>query len=232
MPLKLAIVTDIRIYREGLQLVLGERDDFRVVATAGDSLTAETLVRAQRPHAALVDMTMPDALGCVRRLSCLGEGTRVVALTLPEAEGQILSCAEAGVSAYATRDASLEELARAIQAAARGELQCTPRVAGALLRRVSTLAGEQSWRDDPARHLTAREQEIFGLLCEGRANKEIALALRIEVSTVKNHVHKILEKLGASSRGEAAALARGQRRLSASSLRGPTGSLQEPSPRI
>ena len=109
-----------------------------------------------------------------------------------------------------TSDASVAELVAAIESVARGESLCTPSVAAALMRRLASLA--RSWADaDPIEPLTRREREILELIDEGLSNKQIAQRLRIELPTVKNHVHHILGKLGVHRRAEAAALARAAR---------------------
>src|SRR2546421_13075479 len=124
-----------------------------------------------------------------------------------EDHGDVLASAEAGAIAYVPREASLEDLVAVIECAVRGEAVCSPRVAGALLRRIAVLATDGRSDRVPAR-LTKREREIMGLIDEGLSNKEIAKRLRIEVATVKNHVHNILEKLQVHRRGEAAARVR------------------------
>jgi DNA-binding NarL/FixJ family response regulator len=98
-----------------------------------------------------------------------------------------------------TRNGSISELVAAARCAARGELNCSPRIAGTLVRRVAALAKEQYSATHLSR-LTQREREIADLLGQELSNKEIATRLRIEVATVKNHVHKVLEKLNAHSR--------------------------------
>src|SRR5262249_35072326 len=129
---------------------------------------------------------------------------RIVALAAPEAESEVLACAEAGVSSFVPRDASLDELVNAVECVARGGAVCSPRTTAILLHRIATMTrGLDSTRG--LERLTAREQEIMCLLASGRSNKEIARELGIETTTTKNHVHNILEKLKVRRRGEAAA---------------------------
>ena len=132
----------------------------------------------------------------------------MVALGVADADDHVLGCAEAGVAGYVPRDASLDDLVAVIESAFRGEAICSPRIAGSLLRRIATLAAGQNGTM-PLAHLTGREREIVRLIDRGLSNKEIARDLGIEVATVKNHVHNILEKLQVRRRGEAAARMRG-----------------------
>jgi DNA-binding NarL/FixJ family response regulator len=134
----------------------------------------------------------------------------MVALAVPDQEARVLACAEAGVSSYVPREASLADLAAAIESAARGEAVCSPRMTALLFRRVRVLSRV---RPEPAEvpELTARQWEIIDLIDEGLSNKEIARRLYIEVPTVKNHVHNILDKLQVRRRSEAAARVRGLR---------------------
>ena len=115
---------------------------------------------------------------------------------------------EAGAAGYLTRDASLRDLFAALSSAVRDEVLCSPRIVASLARRLARLAEQHATRPTPA-SLTAREAEVVGLLDAGLSNKEIATRLCIELPTVKNHVHHILEKLHVNRRGEAAARLRG-----------------------
>jgi DNA-binding NarL/FixJ family response regulator len=109
-----------------------------------------------------------------------------------------------GVSAYVTRDAEMEEFVATVVRCARGELHLPPRVADAMFRHVAHLSGRQAATGELP--LTARERDILALIRGGLSNKEIAQQLKLHLSTVKNHVHHILEKCGVSSRDQAAAL--------------------------
>ena len=115
-----------------------------------------------------------------------------------------MSGAEAGAAGYLLRSDPLVELVAVIGSVARGETRCSPRVAAALLRRVATLSHERRHQAEPTR-LTAREREVLQLVDDGLSNKQIARRLSIELRTVKNHVHHILEKFQVHRRAEAAA---------------------------
>jgi DNA-binding NarL/FixJ family response regulator len=131
----------------------------------------------------------------------------VVALGLLDSEAEVLAAAESGASGFVLRDACLDELIDCLETVARGDLRCSPSIAGALLRRLGTLASERP-RSDPVRDITWREREVLGLVEQGLSNKDIAGRLSIEVTTVKNHIHNILEKLGVRRRSDAAATLR------------------------
>jgi DNA-binding NarL/FixJ family response regulator len=124
---------------------------------------------------------------------------------VPQAAGAIVACAEAGAAGFVTEEETIEDLARAITNAARDELDCSPIITAALARRLAVLAGDEP-NVDATQRLTRREAEISEFLRRGLSNKEIASRLQIEVTTVKNHVHNILEKLGLSRRAEIARL--------------------------
>jgi len=208
--IRVAIVADIRLYREGLARILERQPNISVVATAATSDGSLAPLSQLAPDLILIDMAMPDSPAAIRRVAVAAPGAKVVSLSVREGEdhGDVLASAEAGAIAYVPREASLEDLVAVIECAVRGEAVCSPRVAGALLRRIAALATDGR-SDRVQAHLTSREREIMGLIDEGLSNKEIAKRLRIEVATVKNHVHNILEKLQVHRRGEAAARVRG-----------------------
>lgn len=201
------IVSDIRLYREGLAQVLGRESVFRLVGTASSPDDAMTQVRARPPDLLLVDMAMAESANLIRNIRAQIPDAKVVALSVMETERDVCACVEAGVSGYVARHASLSDLVATLESAARGEALCSPRMAATLIRRVAALARVQPAGSAQLR-LTPRELEILHLLDGALANKEIASRLGIEVATVKNHVHNILEKLQVHRRGEAAALAR------------------------
>ena len=201
------ILSDIRLYRDGLAEVLARRRSIAVVGSAAEREEGVGLAVELEPEVVLVDMAMPESLATVRELRAHVPGARVVALGVPEVEREVIDCAEAGVAGYVTRERSLADMVEAIQRAARGEALCSPAMTATLLRRVATLAAERAPEHAP---LTARELEIVRLIDEGLSNKQIAQRLCIEIATVKNHVHHILEKLKVRRRSEAAARVRGQ----------------------
>ena len=205
--LRVALVTDVCLYREGLAFSLERRAETEVVGTAAGRAEAVELVRRERPDALLLDMATADAPLLVHEAREAHAGVRVVALAIVETEEVVLRCAAAGVAGYVSRSASLDDLVETLASVARGELVCSRTIAGSLFRRVGALSGP---REDPAlARLTPREREIAALIGQGHSNKEISRRLRIGLSTVKNHVHNLLEKLQVPGRGAAAARLRG-----------------------
>jgi two-component system, NarL family, nitrate/nitrite response regulator NarL len=203
--IRVFIVTDVRLYREGLSALLGRMAHIAVVGTAGSAPEGVARVRDLQPDVVLLDTGAGGNAGASRDLLGSAPRARVVALAAPESEEDIIALAEAGVLGYVTRDESLDNLVTTIEGVARDEMACSPWMATVLVRRVQALAAA---RPRPTQRLTAREAEILELIAQGLSNKEIAARLFIEVTTVKNHVHNILEKLGVSRREEAVACTR------------------------
>jgi DNA-binding NarL/FixJ family response regulator len=156
-----------------------------------------------RPDVVLLDGVGEGRAEAIGTIVAAIPEVRVVAFGVSESESEIIACAEAGVAGLVSREASFADLVATIERVASGETLCSPRVATILLRRLATLAAQRNGK--PAAHLTTREHEILGLIDEGLSNKQIARRLHIEVPTVKNHVHNILEKLNVHRRYEAAA---------------------------
>ena len=204
--IKILIVSDIKFYRDGLTEVLNR---YHRVEVIGAFETIDAPLRSRKalsPDVLLLDMANANAIADLRQAHREFPGVRIVALGVVRRDGDIIACAEAGAAGYVFRDASLDELVATIESAVRGELRCSPEMAGALLRRVANLAGQRTMDGDT--HLTRREHEILDLVDRGFSNKQIAIRLFITVATVKNHMHNILEKLGVHTRSEAAARAR------------------------
>ena len=199
------VASDVRLYREGLAQMLRDATDIELIGAA--SCAAETLeqVRDSTPGVVLLDMAMEHAFSVAKHVARHSKNTKVVALGMPELETEVLSCAAVGIAGYVTRAGSVTDALEAIRAAARGEVQCSPRIAGFLFRHIATLASERSGAA-PAPGLTAREEQIVRLLQQGLSNKMISRTLGIELPTVKNHVHSILGKLGVHRRAEAVSL--------------------------
>jgi DNA-binding NarL/FixJ family response regulator len=201
--IRVVIAGDIRMYREGLSLHLEQDEQLEVVGTAADEGSTLRVACEVTPDVLLLDMAMRDSLRIVQQLRRAVPNTAVIALTIPEADSAVIACAEAGVAGFVMREASLADLVAAIISAARGEVNVSPRVAATLLRRVGSLAADRVAA--PLGALTARERDIASLIGEGCSNKQIAARLNVELATVKNHVHNILEKLQVGRRGEVAA---------------------------
>jgi two-component system nitrate/nitrite response regulator NarL len=202
------VLVGVRLYRDGIVDALRRDPRFHVVGSAASVRTAreelEGLLSA--PHVALLDVDLPEGFGAARALREAWPTLAVVALAVRETDDDVVSWAEAGVSGLVSRTASMGELLDAMAAAVDDKVLCSPAVAGALLRRVASMSTEGSGHDGPP--LTRREREIVLLIGDGLTNKQIARALHIELATVKNHVHNILEKLRVGNRTEAVNVAR------------------------
>jgi len=207
MSTRVLIVSSVCLYREGLSNILAQRGGIEVAGTATDAPEAVRAIEsfAARPDIVLLDMASPESPSNARLL--VGLGSSVLALTVPNRIDALLEFAELGISGFVTVDASVDELVEALESVARGEMLCSPSFAAALLRRVADLSRLQEALE-PAVNLTAREQEIVRLIDDGLSNKQIANRLCIQLATVKNHVHHIIEKVGAQGRVEAAARVR------------------------
>jgi two-component system nitrate/nitrite response regulator NarL len=197
------VAADVDLYAECLALALGARRDVTVVGTAPCRRDAARLVEESGADVLIVDVTCPEALRLIGDLVAYGSAPSVIAVAAPETESEIVACIEAGVSAFVPADASFADLLATLSRVGRGESVVSPRIATTLIRRVRELADAHA--ADSSQALTQRELEILALIDRGLSNKEIASALSIEVSTVKNHVHHILGKLDVSRRGEAPA---------------------------
>jgi two-component system nitrate/nitrite response regulator NarL len=202
------IFGEIRVYREGFAAILSKAG-LDVVGTGDDLDGTSVTIAATAPDVVLADIAGRDGVLALRRLSSAAHGVPIVAFGLYGEAEEVVACAEAGAAGYVTRDQSHRELIGVLETVSRGETLCSPRIAAALMRRVSLLATNGSRTADVK--LTRRELEIAELVEEGLSNKEIAHRLVIEVATVKSHVHNILEKLQVRRRSDAAAWLRARR---------------------
>jgi len=201
------ILSDVCLYREGLVRILAAEPDLRVVAAASSESEAAAELAVRATDVVLIDLATPRALDSARALARRFPGASIVALGVRDDEEGVVECAEAGITGYVHRDGTTAELIDAIRCAHTGELRCTRVAAGALIRRLAVLSGNVV-REGPPTRLTPRQVQIVRLLDEGLTNKEIASNLSISPATVRNHVHMILEKLGARTRARAAAVVR------------------------
>ena len=207
--IRVLIVSDIRLYRDGLARILDGEPRLDVVGIAADLPEAVRLSSERAAEVALVDMALPHSVGAVRDLAAGAPTLKIVALGVHESEQDLIAGAEAGVSGYVPRAASVADLVAVLESVGRGELLCSPGAAATLLRRVKALAAGREGAVS-AITLTPREREIALLLESGPSNKDIARQLGIEVATVKNHVHNLLEKLQVHRRAQAVARLQGR----------------------
>jgi DNA-binding NarL/FixJ family response regulator len=208
--INLLLVNETRLMGNVIAAALEGKPDINVVACTTNIDEAVKIVREQDVDVALVSTRLPDQ-GALKLTSIITEfkpSTKVLALGLTEEKQHVLRYVEAGATGYILKDDSLEGMIETIRAAQDGKVFVSPQIAAAIMERLATLARlfsdvESSITDTT--ELTARELEVLKLVGEGQTNQQIAEHLVIEVGTVKNHVHNILDKLHVSSRGEAAA---------------------------
>lgn len=203
------IGTEVRLYSDGIRQFLDGRPGYRVVGVAARSSELLLKVEQRLPDIVLLDEALPGALEGLRGIRRLHPACRVIALGEPVSDEALLAWAEAGVAGFVAREASVEDLLLSLEGSIKGELHCSPRVAGQLLRRLASRA-ELDPVQPPRLPLTGREAEIFRLVEMGLSNKEVAVQLGIEVGTVKHHVHNLLEKLRVRRRSEAIERLRGK----------------------
>ena len=203
--IRILICSPIRLYCEGLAKLLSGEPEFDVAGTACCGQDWIGAARRLDPGVVLVDLALPHGVEAIRALTRTVPAAHVVALSVPQDEGAVVACAQAGVTAFVSREASVGDLRCAVERAARGECPGPDWLVPMLLRRVAESADARAAALPAVERLTRREREVLGLMREGLSNKAIARRLHIELPTVKNHVHNILEKLEVSGRGEAAA---------------------------
>lgn len=204
----LLIVDDCRLYRDGLSAIMEHEYSAEAVRTAHDTLSMLRALDQRCPDVILLNIASIDSRALMRAARVHSPQSRLIVLGVSEDdEGEIVACAEAGVSGYHLRTGSLEDLVQLIASVVAGGSMCSPRVAALLMRRLAALASD-GHSDSKVLALTQREIQIVELLELGLSNKEIGARLCIEVATVKNHVHSLLAKLGVRRRSQAVAVLR------------------------
>ena len=199
-PIRVVVVDDHAVVREGLRTFLSLQDGIDVVGEAGDGREAVAVAERERPDVVLMDLVMPrlDGVQAMRELRARVPRARVIVLTSFLDDDRLLPAIRAGAAGYLLKNIEPSELARAVRAADAGEALIDPAVAARL---VDALADGEERDEQP---LTAREQEVLDLVARGYANKRIALELGIAEKTVKTHVGHVLAKLGVADRTQAA----------------------------
>jgi DNA-binding NarL/FixJ family response regulator len=198
MPIRILIVDDHSVVRQGLRMFLTLDHEFQIIGEAADGVQALDLAQRLQPDVVLMDLLMPvmdgiEATSAIRRSL---PGTEVIALTSVLEDASVVDAVRAGAVGYLLKDAEADELCRAIRAAAAGQVHLSAKAAQRLMREVRAPESPEV--------LTPRETEVLRLIAKGQSNKEIAHTLAISEKTVKTHVSSILAKLGVSSRTQAA----------------------------
>lgn len=203
--IRVLLVDDHTVVRQGLAQLLGTTDDIVVVATVADGTDAQEAAEAADPDVVLMDLSMPglDGVEATRRLVAAAPDRRVVVLTSFAEQPRMLAALDAGASGYLLKDASPDEIIAAVRAAASGGAPLDPRAARALLDRqrgpVTTVGTPK---------LSEREREVLDLVAVGLANKLIARRLGISERTVKAHLTRVFQQIGVTDRTQAALWAR------------------------
>jgi DNA-binding NarL/FixJ family response regulator len=204
VSIRLALIDDQTLVRQGIRGLLELSDKVDVVAEADDGDQAVQLVRTHRPDVVLMDMRMPRMNGAdaIMAMNQAGLDTPVIILTTFDDHEQVLEGIRAGAKGYLLKDVSLDNLIRAIESVAAGGTMIQPAITEALLKGLSRQSSEFEASDMPE-PLTPRETDVIRLMAGGYSNREISQALNKSEGTIKNHVSNILSKLGVRDRTRA-----------------------------
>jgi two-component system, NarL family, response regulator LiaR len=199
--IRVVVVDDHWVVRQGLRLFLDQQDGIRVVGEAAGGEEALAVVEALRPDVVLMDLLMPgiDGVETTRRIKQRLPRVEVVVLTTVVDGEAVVGAIGAGATGYLLKDSRGDALVTAVRAAAEGRVELSPEAARRLAAAIRPRRA--------AEPLTVRERDVLGLMAEGLANKEIGLRLGIAEKTVKAHVTRVLDKLGVQSRTQAALVA-------------------------
>jgi len=202
--IKVLIVDDHRVVRQGLRTFLELHEDIDVVGEADDGLAAVEKVSQLKPDVVLMDLVMPqlDGISATRQVKALGTGAKVIALTSFTEDDKVFPAIQAGAASYLLKDVSPDDLVEAIRAVHRGEARLHPDIARKLMEQVAQQSSPR--RDTPAEEITERERDVIRLVAQGRSNHEIAQELFISEKTVKTHISNILNKLNLEDRTQLA----------------------------
>lgn len=210
-PIRVLLVDDQNLFRDGLRSLLSVQADLEVVGEAANGEEALHRVKLLHPQVVLMDLRMPVLGGveATRRIRTADSVCRVIVLTTFDDDEEVFDALRAGAVGYLLKDAPSEKLVEAIRAAARGESFLQPSIAAKVVAEFSRLSpGRATTRPPLIEPLSERECEVLRQLANGKSNKEIAAALFLAEGTVKNHMTNILGKLGALDRTQAALKAR------------------------
>lgn len=204
--IRILIVDDHAVVREGLSSLIRLKADMEVVGEAADGLEAVEQARALQPDVILLDMVMPkqDGLAAIKQLKDENNPARIIVLSSFAEGEQIFPAIKAGALGYLLKDSSPEQLIRAIRDVHQGQSSLHPTIARKLINELKAPEAQQASADDL---LTAREVDVLKLVAQGHSNLEIAQKLNVSDRTVGKHVSNILEKLHLANRTQAALFA-------------------------
>jgi NarL family two-component system response regulator YdfI len=208
-PIRVLIADDHEVVREGLRMILETKDDFEVVAEAGDGAEAVALSQKLRPHVVLMDLRMPrmDGLEAIEHIKDHQPEVAVVILTTYDEDDLMVRGLRAGAVGYLLKDTNRQSLFNALRAAAQGEALLAPEVIARILAEQEKEAGIRAEAAEHQISLTDREEEVLTWVARGATSKKVAQHLGITERTVKAHLTSIFNKLGVDSRAAAVAVA-------------------------
>ena len=200
--IRVVIADDQRAVREGLAMLVGLTDDIEVVGTAANGVEALELTRDLHPDVVLMDLRMPEMEGAeaAHRIRATLPDTQVLILTTYADDESLFPALQAGARGYLTKDASAEEIERAIRQVADGRTHLDAAIQQRLVAAALSSAGQDHTLPDD---LTSREVEVLKLIAAGLSNAEIAAALVVSAATIKTHINHIFQKTGARDRAQA-----------------------------
>jgi DNA-binding NarL/FixJ family response regulator len=205
-PIRVLVVDDHALFRRGLEIVLEQESDIKVVGEAGDGAEAVEKASNLLPDIVLMDVRMPRRTGieACTAIKDVVPSAKIIMLTISDEEADLYEAIKAGATGYLLKEISIDEVASAIREVAGGKSLISPSMASKLLNEFASMIKKNDERQQvPAPRLTERELEVLKLVAKGLNNRDIAKELFISENTVKNHIRNILEKLQLHSRMEA-----------------------------
>ena len=208
-PIRVLLVDDHQLFREGLANILNNQPDFQVVAEAGDGLEAQIKARKLKPDLILMDVIMPgcDGLEATQRIKEELPHTTIVMLTVREDDDNLFQAIRNGAQGYLVKNIRSKDMLEMLRAAVRGEAAITPALGGRMLEEFRRISKKASQEPQGVETLTRRELGILRMVAAGDTNHEIAAKLQVSIHTVKTHMRNILAKLHQEHRYEAASYA-------------------------
>lgn len=211
--IRILLIEDNRMLREGITAMINGQGDVTVAAVSDGKANALAKARAVKPHLLLMDLGLESqsSLDAVRSVKKEFPAIKIIGMGLAPAQSDIMEFVQAGAEGFILKNATVDDVITTIRAVARGETVLPPPMTGSLFSQVAEhalLKGKRNYRG--AIRMTQREKEVIALIMDGKSNKQISQKLNIATFTVKSHVHNILEKLALHSRLEIAMYAQNE----------------------
>ncbi|MCF8356473.1 MAG: response regulator transcription factor [Melioribacteraceae bacterium] len=202
--IKILLIEDNRLLREGISAMLKKKDDMHVVATVGDGENILKMIGKSKPDIVLLDLGLrsQNSLHVVKLISKNYEKTKIIVMDLIPSQDDVLEYVQAGVSGFILKDANIEDFFKTIRSVHEGVQVLPPNLTGSLFSQIveHAINGDKPSKVFDAVRMTKRERQVIELISDGSTNKEIAQKLHLSTFTIKSHVHNILEKLALNSR--------------------------------